>query len=186
MSKQMEELMEVLSSHAEKYPMMQPCDVVKLLYQNEFGGGHLISDEKGCLQRMKEEYVSAKKQNLNEIDKTVENLPKESYIEDIGNGMCRIYLASIANEDSLKRLGEAFIKTANQHKGNLERFQRKLDVVSQNVDKLALGFSKQEFDEYMNEYAKKGYPMTSHSDVYRKRYQPSYRVISFLLAKSVF
>ena len=38
----MEELKQILQEHAKRYPLMQPRDVVKLIYQNEFGGGHLI------------------------------------------------------------------------------------------------------------------------------------------------
>ena len=37
----MEELERILREHAERYPLMQPTDAVKLIYQNEFGGGHL-------------------------------------------------------------------------------------------------------------------------------------------------
>ena len=47
------EILSVLTAHAKKYPLMLPCDAVKLLYQNEFGGGHLVQDEKQSLARMK-------------------------------------------------------------------------------------------------------------------------------------
>ena len=40
----MDELIKILRAHAEKYPLMRPQDAVKLVYQNEFGGGHLIVD----------------------------------------------------------------------------------------------------------------------------------------------
>ena len=45
----MEELKVILITHANRYPLMQPQDAVKLIYQNEFGGGHLIRDEEACL-----------------------------------------------------------------------------------------------------------------------------------------
>ena len=45
----MEELKAILITHAKRYPLMQPRDAVKLIYQNEFGGGHLICDEEACL-----------------------------------------------------------------------------------------------------------------------------------------
>ena len=34
----------ILLTHAARYPLMEPRDAVKLIYQNEFGGGHLIRD----------------------------------------------------------------------------------------------------------------------------------------------
>ena len=38
------ELHDILLAHAERHPSMQACDLVKLVYQNEFGCGHLIPD----------------------------------------------------------------------------------------------------------------------------------------------
>ena len=51
----MEELRAILLAHAKRYPLMQPQDAVKLIYQNEFGGGHLIRDEEACLTEDKHE-----------------------------------------------------------------------------------------------------------------------------------
>ena len=36
------ELKDALLLHANMYPRMRPADAVKLVYQNEFGGGHMI------------------------------------------------------------------------------------------------------------------------------------------------
>ena len=36
----------ILIEHNQRYPHMVIQDFVKLIYQNEFGGGHLISDHK--------------------------------------------------------------------------------------------------------------------------------------------
>lgn len=52
----MEELKAILMAHAKKYPLMHPTDAVKLIYQNEFGGGHLIRDEQACLNFLYREY----------------------------------------------------------------------------------------------------------------------------------
>ena len=49
----MEELKVILITHAKRYPLMQPQDAVKLIYQNEFGGGHLIRDEEACLNYLR-------------------------------------------------------------------------------------------------------------------------------------
>ena len=43
----MEELEIILREHSRRYPEMQATDAVKLIYQNEFSGGHLIRDEQG-------------------------------------------------------------------------------------------------------------------------------------------
>ena len=48
------ELNHILQAHAKKYPLMAPCDAVKLIYQNEFGGGHLVTDSARSLAPMME------------------------------------------------------------------------------------------------------------------------------------
>ena len=57
----MEELRAILIAHAKRYPLMQPQDAVKLIYQNEFGGGHLIRDEEACLNYLRREYTDLEK-----------------------------------------------------------------------------------------------------------------------------
>ena len=49
---------DILFAHASRYPLMEPRDAVKLIYQNEFGGGHLIRNEKACLEFLSKEYAS--------------------------------------------------------------------------------------------------------------------------------
>lgn len=68
---------------------MQPTDAVKLIYQNEFGGGHLIRDEKACLNYLCREYESVEKDA---------SIP---LCEDIGNGIVRVNLAAV-KEDNLE------------------------------------------------------------------------------------
>ena len=48
----MEELRSILLAHARRYPAMAPQDGVKLVYQNGFGGGHLVTDPAQSLERL--------------------------------------------------------------------------------------------------------------------------------------
>ena len=43
----------ILLAHLKQYPQMQLQDVVKLLYQSEFGGGHMITSPEKSLDRKK-------------------------------------------------------------------------------------------------------------------------------------
>ena len=63
----MNELIDILKAHHQRYPLMMPQDVVKLIYQHEFGGGHLIKDKNLSLIRLEEEYASIQKINEEEI-----------------------------------------------------------------------------------------------------------------------
>ena len=45
-----------LMNHARRYPESTPQDYVKLLYQSDFGGGHLLADRESAFARLQDEY----------------------------------------------------------------------------------------------------------------------------------
>jgi len=160
----MEELERILREHAKRYPLMQPTDAVKLIYQNEFGGGHLIRDEEACLNYLRREYAA------------VEKDPTAPLYEDIGNGIIRVNLAAVKAED-LERLGRAFIDSAAKHKGTMDRFLNKLEVLRKLTTEGVFTFDVDALNAYLSEYKAVGYPAVSHSEQYRQAYTPAYRVI---------
>ena len=164
MTDSMFELENILRAHAQRYPLMQPTDAVKLIYQNEFGGGHLIKDEVSCLNYLRREYAS---------------VAKDSYAplyEEIGNGIVRVNLAAV-KEDDLEQLGKDFIRCAATHQGSLERFLQKLDVLRAMTKQGVFTFSPEALEAYLQAYATANYPAVSHSEQYRAAYRPAYRVI---------
>lgn len=46
---------DLLREHRKMYPCMQVQDAVKLLYQSEFGGGHMIANPQKSLEFLKQE-----------------------------------------------------------------------------------------------------------------------------------
>jgi len=70
------------------YPKMQIQDMVKLIYQNEFAGGHLIENEKDSLQKLQEECRYWERYSPNG------RIPDDAF-EEIGNGLCRFHLAAL-------------------------------------------------------------------------------------------
>ena len=161
----MEELKAILITHAKRYPLMQPRDAVKLIYQNEFGGGHLIRDEEACLNYLHREYASAEKN------------PTAALYEDIGNGIVRVNLAAVKPEN-LEKLGKVFIDSAAKHKGTLDSFLNKLEVLRTLTEEGIFTFDSNALGAYLSEYKAAGYPAVSHSLKYREAYKPSYRIIS--------
>ena len=160
----MEELRAILIAHAKRYPLMQPTDAVKLIYQNEFGGGHLIRDEEACLNYLRREYADLEK------DQTA------PLCEDIGNGIIRVNLAAVKPED-LEQLGRAFIDSAAKHKGAMDRFLNKLEVLRKLANEGVFNFDTNALNAYLSEYEAAGYPAVSHSPEYRQAYKPAYRII---------
>ena len=160
----MEELQNILLAHAARYPLMQPTDAVKLIYQNEFGGGHMIRDEEACLAYLRLEYAATEKD------------PAVPLQEDIGNGIVRINLAAVAQGD-LEALGLRFIRSAAAHQGSPDRFLEKLTLLEELTSQGAFAFDAAGLAAYLNAYARQGYPAVSHSEVYRQAYHPAYRVV---------
>ena len=160
----MEELEQILREHAKRYPLMQPCDAVKLIYQNEFGGGHLIRDEQACLNYLRREYADLEKD------------PTVPLYEDIGNGIVRVNLAAV-REEALEQLGQDFIASAAKHKGTLDSFLNKLGVLHKLTTAGVFSFDLDALNAYLSKYKAAGYPAVSHSPEYRQAYNPAYRVI---------
>ena len=46
---------EILLEHFHRYPQMQLQDAVKLLYQSEFGGGHMVTSPEKSLKSLEDE-----------------------------------------------------------------------------------------------------------------------------------
>ena len=160
----MEELKAILIAHAKRYPLMQPQDAVKLIYQNEFGGGHLIRDEEACLNYLRREYADLEKD------------PTVPLYEDIGNGIVRVNLGAV-REEALEQLGQDFIASAAKHKGTLDSFLNKLEVLISLTADGVFTFDADALNAYLSEYKAAGYPAVSHSPEYRQAYNPAYRVI---------
>ena len=160
----MEELKSVLKDHAKRYPRMEPTDAVKLLYQNEFGGGHLIRDVEACLRYLRSEYESIPKD------------PAATRREYIGNGIYRVNLAPLT-EAELDQLGRDFIASAAAQQGDLDRFIQKLETLKKLTAEGVFAFDSAQLEEYLTAYEQAGYPMVSHSPTYREHYKPAYRVV---------
>jgi uridine kinase len=157
----------LLVKQQAKYPHMQPQDMVKLIYQNEFGGGHMILDEEESLARLQAEWTS-----LNREDRL------DTPLEDIGGGFCRLHLSSITDcgiaPATVNRL---FVLSSNSVVGTVLSFEQKLLVLRKCCEDGALPYSAKDLDSYLNEYRSNGYPPLHHSEIYRRLYRPAYRVI---------
>ena len=156
----------ILLTHARRYPLMEPRDAVKLIYQNEFGGGHMIRDESACLDFLRQEYESVKQ------------CPDLPLLEEIGNEIVRVNLAALDHHGyPLVSIGTAFLLSATIHQGNLDSFLHKLSTLRELTEEGKMPFSPKNLETYLESYAAAGYPAVSHSETYRNAYRPAYRVI---------
>ena len=162
----MQELTSILLAHARQYPKMEPRDAVKLIYQNEFGGGHLITEEDACLQYLRREYEACRQ------------IAAAPLMESIGSGIVRIHLCALdANGYTPERLCRDFIRSAATHTGNRESFLAKLEILTEVTRAGEMPFPPEALEAYLDSYAAAGYPPVSHSESYRAAYHPAYRVV---------
>mgnify|MGYP000916163151 CR=1 FL=1 len=161
----------LLIKHYSLYPKMQIQDMVKLIYQNEFAGGHMIEDGDESLRRLRDELSSLEKI-------PPDRMMPDHVFENIGNNLCRLNLAAIKQSGiSVETVNRFFINTANSHCGNIRSFEEKLDELRQCCREGQLPYPLEELEAYLCSYKEKGYPPVSHSDVYRASYHPAYRIV---------
>jgi len=164
------DLRKILLQHFERYPAMQIRDMVKLIYQNEFAGGHLISNESDSMNRLKDEFEA--------LSKNARNAQGLIPFEEIGNGLCRLHLERLTGSGiSPGTVNKMFVSTANSVSGSIIAFEEKLNVLRQCCRDKELPFIIENLDAYLADYKNAGYPAVSHSEPYKKAYRPAYRIV---------
>lgn len=182
---------EILLRHFETYPKMQVTDAVKLLYQSEFGGGHMIANPAKSLNWIKNEWAQMcetgetqvseriiKNSDAVEAGAEVSPCGGHDVLEDIGGGICRVSLQALADGLAPETLNQMFVKTADRTIGSVENFEKKLELLRELCAEGKTPFDTEELEQYLANYKAEGYPPVSHSEVYREHYHPSYRVVS--------
>ena len=145
------------------HPFALPQDYIKLIFQQEFGPGHLIAAP-----------VYAENRLMNEWQET-HNLPYEAE-QNIGNGYVRVSLKGL-DEAQLKKLNQAFVTSANQMSGSNLAFESKLDELIVMAKDGVFDFDFDEAKAAVEEYLAGGIRPTSHTKQYHEHYKPAYRVV---------
>jgi len=162
----MKNLANILAAHAARYPLMEPQDAVKLLYQHEFGPGHMIEDPDRALLRLQDECAA------------LTYSPSVPPFEDIGNGLVRVMLAAWHRDEyPPEQLNQDFIRSAASHVGSQASFLEKLDLLRELTRSGSFSFSSEVLEQYLADYIALGCPAVSHSETYRSAYHPAYRVV---------
>ena len=183
---------EVLLEHFRKYPEMEISDAVKLLYQSEFGGGHMIADPARSLERIRREWrdmagcsvcgrfsdQAAVTPVSGRLAAAADSRAAKMVCESIGGGMYRIHLAALDDGLAAETLNEMFVQTADRKVGTRESFENKLEILVECCKSGALPFDEAQVRAYLKEYRQQGYPAVSHSDRFREQYHPAYRVVA--------
>lgn len=168
----MDDIKKIITDNYEQYPKLQVQDVFKMLYQNEFGCGHLVSDPKISLDRLESEWNTAESNEGVEL------------FEYIGNGFSRLNVsAAKAMDMPIELFHKLFLNSAELQTGTVEGFLKKAEIVKELCSSGELPFSIKEIDDFIAKWENEGHPLFSHSKPYKKAYNPAYRVVFSVYSK---
>lgn len=150
---------QILQKHIQRYPLMQPQDFAKLLYQSEFGPRHL--EQSQTAENLLQEW---------------QNLPDDAAPlrpEPIGGGLCRLHLSRLYPQAAaVPLLCRLFHLTAQRKQGGMPGLERRIASL------LALPAAKPpDLQPWLTDWQQQGCPPVHHSAVYRQAYQPHYRLL---------
>lgn len=168
-----DELVAVIRYHHHRYPKLQTIDFVKLVYQNEFGSGHLVTDEEDSLKQLETVFRLSQENQ----DVKCERRVAECFTP-LGNGLCRIHLAAISEQGvALSTINRFSLYTAQSVTGNGKSFKNKLSVLRQYLREKSEDTFLAELDAFSTTNTFDTHYPVSHSKNYQAAYKPFYRVI---------
>ena len=190
---------ELLIRHWEQYPKMEAQDMVKLIFQSEFGGGHLISDPEKSLERFKREYENREWEGKESMGRgepagseecgrgdrgTAGSKRDWRYVEPAGGGMCRIKLTALDLGLEAETLNRMFVRSAGEVHGTVQGMKAGLSELLELCGR-EIGLDRAMTAEYIRAYEDKGYPAVSHSEAYRANYHPAYRIVNAMYGQAL-
>jgi uridine kinase len=159
------EIRGLVKRQIEIYPKAQGIDILKAIFQNEFGPGHLITDTAATMKYIKEEL------------KTLSD-EKPDPVEPIGNGLARLHLSVIPSKNlSPETYMKLFLLTAVRARGDRESFLRKAAVLQKMCREREVPVSEDSINAAIEMWDAGGGGLFRHSDSFREHYHPAYRVV---------
>lgn len=161
-------LKNLINSHFQLYPKMQIQDLYKLIYQSVMGPKHILQNEEIAFYYLK-----------NEMENCIGN--EKNLFVNIGlkNNLVRVNLNIFRKQiDDIEKLFSVMQKTAE----NIQSEKIQLKIVLEEIkilfkkNNLKL-FQPSNWINFIEKLERKNFPHISHSEVYKKNYFPSYRVI---------
>ena len=162
----------IIVEHYIRYPEMQIVDFFKLLFHSAFGCEHAVSSLERAVEYIEREAKTA--------------APWYTLVERLDGDYCRVYIAPyLWRGVEARSLAEAFVSSARTEPDGRERLLEKLGVLRELVEEGIISLSLSDLDSAISEWESLGYPAVRHSETYRERYHPAYRVVSILKAREL-
>jgi uridine kinase/riboflavin transporter FmnP len=162
-----EEIKGLVKKQLELYPKAEAVDLLKVLYQNEFGPGHLITNPLKNLQLLEKEAWDLTDKSSN-----------ENPVEPIGNGLCRLHLRALSSKGlDVNTLAKFFALSAVRLRGNRARFLQKVHVLEELCRDKKVKMKETQVKEALTKWEQDGGGLFRHSEIFRTTYAPAYRVV---------
>jgi hypothetical protein len=156
-----------LQSPVARTPEMAPADLYKLLHQGWLGPSHMAISLESARSYLEEERSGLTSEGFGEP--RLETLPGP-------HDLVRVHLrAWPADRDD--ELASAFVATAETVVPDPEGLVRELVSVGAHLETLGLPFDENAWRAYVDARVVEGLPAVHHSEGYRTRYEPAYRVV---------
>ena len=159
----------IIQSQLSRYPLSQIEDLYKLTHQAALGSEHAVEDRKAARAWM-----------FRELEEMV-NISTDPLFDEISpdGQIVRIHLKPFIDSGGEPEiLLEAFIQTANEFMGSIEKLIQNWRSIERLADSSEINFQAEELRRYFSLMDSAGYPAVHHSLQYQNAYHPHYRVIS--------
>lgn len=162
--------MEILvRQQCSRYPKLHVQDLVKAMYQAEFGCGHFVASPEKAL-----DWIVREENELHLAGKPAAS----PFIEPIGSDYCRVHLHALHESGlSARTLCRLFCLSGSEPDGDMAHFESCLDLLQTLIASGGLPVDIASSLEWIDAYRASGCPATHHLDAFRGAYAPAYRVI---------
>lgn len=152
-----------------RYPKSTIQDLLKLVHQASFGGGHMIENAQKSLLFLQEECKNLKKQTM----------PQELLYEYISHDIVRINLRPYIEAGfDLDYLNNSFVQSANEQEKDKNKIKIYLNYLKSLLKKKLINLDYEKTLSAISEYESLGFIPLHHSKEYIEAYHPAYRIVN--------
>lgn len=159
----------VLAEHARRHPGLEAQDAYKLIMQATLGAEHAAPSEEAALAWLEKEAA------------TLEEVAGEPLVERIApdGSLVRVHLRPFfAHGGDRKKLARAFAATGRLRFGTRDDLARRWAAVTEAAKAGELPLAADAARAWGERMAAAGWPAVHHSDNFKERFRPAYRVIA--------
>lgn len=155
-------MLNILLEEKKRHPAAGVRDYCKLLYQSEFGAGHMVSGADASLERLRAECAAC-------------GVGEDAPFTPVGGGLLRLHLRAIPSLGLRLETVNGLFLHACAPRGSVEGLESKLALLCENAS--MLGLDENALEAEIAPWRAAGYPALSHSEPYRVLYHPAYRLV---------